>query len=204
MDGLLVDSEPLWFEVERAFARDRGAVWTHEQARACVGRGVAATLAFMSDAFGFSVDVPRDSLDIADRFVASVAALELKPGAAELLSAANGRARKALASSSARRIIDAVVARFDLRSQLDAIVSGEEVPNQKPAPDIFLLAAERLGIPPEKCVVFEDSLAGATAGRAAGARVVAVPEGAWEGRGFEAVAHAIVPDLHKARALVAL
>src|SRR5689334_5355157 len=91
MDGLLVDSEPLWFEVERAFARDRGADFTHVHALACVGRGLANTLAFMHESFGFAVEVERDTAVIVDLFVANVGGLALKPGAAELLSAAHGR-----------------------------------------------------------------------------------------------------------------
>src|SRR4051812_38714295 len=115
MDGLLVDSEPLWFEVERIFAASRGGVWTHEHALACVGRGIAATLETMSETFGFAVDVPRDAGEIADLFVAAASGLRLKPGAAELLAAARGRVKMALASSSSHKIIGAVVARFELR-----------------------------------------------------------------------------------------
>jgi len=109
-----------------------------------------------------------------------------------------------VASSSPRRLIQAVLDRFDLHPRFAAVVSGEEVLRPKPAPDIFLRAATELGAPPEACAVFEDSLAGATAGRAAGMFVVAVPEGPWEGRGFEAVADRIVPDLFAARAALAL
>jgi mannitol-1-/sugar-/sorbitol-6-/2-deoxyglucose-6-phosphatase len=204
MDGLLVDSEPLWFEVERAFAATRGADFTHAQGVACVGRGIAKTLAFMHETFGFAVDVERDAAEIVDLFVARVDGLALKPGAAELVAATRGRMKMALASSSSRRLIAAVVARFDLASSLDAIVSGDDVAHQKPAPDIFLLAAAELGVPADACAVLEDSLAGATAGRAAGAYVIAVPEGDPTGRGFEAVAHAILPDLHQARDLLRL
>lgn len=202
MDGLLVDSEPLWFEVERAFVVARGAEWTHAQGLACVGRGLATTLEFMRETFGFDVDVGRDAAAVVDLFVERAGALALKPGAAELLRAARGRVKMALASSSSRRLVDAVVRRFELASTLDVIVSGDEVVHAKPAPDIFLLAAERLGVGCADCVVLEDSLAGATAGRAAGALVIAVPEGPWDGRGFEAVAHAIVADLYEARTLV--
>ncbi|MCC6554722.1 MAG: HAD family phosphatase [Polyangiaceae bacterium] len=198
MDGLLVDSEPLWFRIERAFCRDRGFDWTLDMAAACVGRGLRATIEAMGARFGFPVDAARDGEEVVDRFIASVRELQLKPGAAELLDAARGAVPLALASSSPRRLIDAVVDRFDLRPRFGAIVSGEDVVHPKPAPDIFLRAAEALGVPAARCAVLEDSLAGATAGRAAGAIVVAVPEGSPAGRGFEAVSDVVVGDLLQA------
>lgn len=204
MDGLLVDSEPLWFRVERAYAAERGADWTAEHAADNVGRGLPTTLANMRAMFGFEVDPARDAEIILDAFVAAVGDLELKRGAAELLADARGRVGLALASSSPRRLVDAVVARFALDRALDTIVTGDDVARTKPAPDVFLLAADRLGVAPRDCVVLEDSPSGATAGRAAGAIVIAVPEGPREGRGFEAVADAIVGDLVEARALLDL
>jgi HAD superfamily hydrolase (TIGR01509 family) len=204
MDGLMVDSEPLWFEVERAFAKRRGGDFDAEHARLCVGKGLASTLRFMTETFGFATEPEADAAEIVDDFIANVASLELKPGCRELLDAARGRVPLALASSSPERLIAAVVERFDLARWLDAIVSGERVSRPKPAPDVFLLAASRIRTAPGDCVVLEDSLAGATAGRAAGMRVIAVPEGDPRGRGFEQVSDAIVRDLHEARALLEL
>jgi sugar-phosphatase len=205
MDGLMVDSEPLWYRVERDFAAARGGDFTHALALSCTGRGMAHTLRFMSDTFGFPVDLARDEGIIVDAFVAAVGDLELKPGCSELLAAAAARALPlALASSSPRRLIDAVLARFDLAPRFRAVVSGQDVASPKPAPDIFLHAAAALGVAAEVCAVLEDSLAGATAGRRAGMFVVAVPEGALDGRGFEAVADVIVPDLHQASAALGL
>jgi mannitol-1-/sugar-/sorbitol-6-/2-deoxyglucose-6-phosphatase len=198
MDGLLVDSEPLWFQVERAFCRARGFDWTEELAATCVGRGLAATLSAMGERFGFPVEQDRDGAAVVDAFIASVAALALKRGALELLDAAGGRLPAALASSSPRRLIEAVLDRFALRSRFAAVVSGDDVTHLKPAPDIFLRAAAELGVPPARCAVLEDSLAGATAGRRAGMIVVAVPEGPWAGRGFEEVADVCLPDLVEA------
>ncbi len=204
MDGLMVDSEPLWFRVESGFAAARGATWTRAQARSCVGRGTAHTLRTMSETFGFPVDIASDTAEIFDAFLARVGELELKPGCRELLDAAAGRLPLALASSSPRRLILAVLDRFDLRPRFRVVVSGEEVRNAKPAPDIFIRAAAELGAAPDTCAVIEDSLAGATAGRAAGMFVIAVPEGPWEGRGFETVADRIVADLFEARATIVL
>ena len=204
MDGLMVDSEPLWFQVERDFAAARSGTWTHELALSCTGRGTPYTLGVMAERFGFTVDLARDTAEMTDRFLGRLADLALKPGCRELLDAADGRLPLAVASSSPLRLIRGVLARFDLVARFRAVVSGQEVERAKPAPDIFLRAASLLGAEPADCAVFEDSLAGATAGRAAGMFVIAVPEGSWEGRGFEAVADRIVPDLFAARSAIVL
>jgi beta-phosphoglucomutase-like phosphatase (HAD superfamily) len=204
MDGLLIDSEPLWFEIERAFCRARGFDWTAEHAAACIGRGLQNTVAVMGQRFGFDVDPARDSAALVGGVIARVGEMRLKPGASELLAGARGRFALALASSSPRHLVHAIVDRFDLRSELRAIVTGDDVARHKPAPDIFLRAAAELGVPPARCAVLEDSLAGVTAGRAAGMTVIAVPEGPWEGRGFEAVADVCCPDLHRAAAWLGL
>jgi beta-phosphoglucomutase-like phosphatase (HAD superfamily) len=204
MDGLMVDSEPLWFQVERDFARTRGGAWTHALAVQCVGRGALYTLGTMSEALGFTVDVVPDAAEMMSTFLGRLGELALKPGCRELLDEAEGKVPLAVASSSPRRLIRAVLDRFDLTRRFHAVVSGEEVLHPKPAPDIFVRAAAELGVAPAACAVFEDSLPGATAGRAAGMFVLAVPEGRWEGRGFETVADRIVPDLFAARAAIVL
>lgn len=204
MDGLMVDSEPLWFEVEREFARARGGDWTEELGTACIGKGLANTLRVMNESFGFPVDLERDAAAIVELFVARVAELELKTGFDELLGEARARGvPRALASSSARRLVEATLARFGLRQRFDAVVTGDCVAHPKPAPDIFLEAARRLGAAPGDCVVLEDSLAGVRAARAAGMRVIAVPEGAPSPE-MTAQADAVVSDLHAARALIAM
>ena len=125
--------------------------------------------------------------------------LALKPGCLELLDAATSAAIPlAVASSSPLRLIRAVLDRFAVAARFQAVVSGESVLHPKPAPDIFLRTAALLGVDPARCAVLEDSLAGVTAGRAAGMFVVAVPEGPPEGRGFEAVSDVIVKDLFEA------
>lgn len=204
MDGLLVDSEPLWHRVEREFAAARGGHFTEEMALACTGQGIGQTIRFMGERLGFAVDVERDIVEIVDRFIAHVDGLALKPGAAEFLDEARGKTRMALASSSPRRLIDAVLARFGVKEHFEVAVSGQEVPRAKPWPDVFLRTAELLGEEAAGCVVLEDSLNGARAARGAQMTVIAVPEGDWAGRGFEEVADVVVRDLFEARALVNL
>jgi beta-phosphoglucomutase-like phosphatase (HAD superfamily) len=203
MDGLIVDSEPLWFEVEREFARARGGDFTQELARSCIGRGMAHTLGLMHATFGFRVDVERDAAAIVDLFIDRVGDLALKPGFVELFdeACAHGLPR-ALGSSSARRLVLATLDRFELRDRFDAVVSGDCVSRPKPAPDIFLEAARRMGVVPAGCVVLEDSLSGVQSARAAGMRVIAVPEHA--AASFDGLADAVVPDLFAARTLLSL
>lgn len=204
MDGLMVDSEPVWFEVERAFAAARGGTFTAEHAHACVGRGTPYTLSFMTRTFGFATDVEADTRAIMDAFLERVGDLREKPGLFELIAAAEGVVPIAVASSSPMRLIRAVMARFDLTRRITALVSGEQVASPKPAPDIFLKAAHDIGVPPERCVVMEDSLAGATAGRAAGMFVIAVPERQHHEEGFARVADRVVSNLVAARDAIEL
>jgi len=203
MDGLLVDSEPLWWRVEKRFAADRGGDWTDEQARACVGQGLPFVIATMNATFGWTLDVEAEVERLVDRFIAGVDTLELKPGAREILEAAIAAERKrALASSSPLRLIRPVLTRFGLTESFEVVSSGEEVDNGKPAPDIFLLTASRLGVGASDCVVFEDSLAGVTAGKAAGMTVIAIPED--EPERFRPLTPHVVAELHQARAIVGL
>jgi HAD superfamily hydrolase (TIGR01509 family) len=203
MDGLMVDSEPLWFEVQSDFVRARGGEWTADLAGECVGGGLANALRVMGDAFGFPVDAARDAQAMIDAFIARVGDLALKPGCQELVDAARERALPcAVASSSTQRLVEATLERFGLRPRFDAVVTGDCGIRPKPAPDIFLEASARLAIPPSGCVVLEDSLAGVRAARAAAMTVIAVPE-----RGLEPflnVADAVVQDLHAARALLSM
>jgi HAD superfamily hydrolase (TIGR01509 family) len=197
MDGLLVDSEPLWFEVECELARRRGGVWTDELAHACIGQGLLHTLVTMQREFGFEMDPAKDGAELVDLFIARAGELALKPGAKELVALAFGKVPMAVASSSTRRLVHAVLERFDLPRALGAIVSGDDVARPKPDPEIFVLAAKRLGVAPRDCVVLEDSFAGVTAGRAAEMFVVAVPE--QDAARFAPVADVVVKDLFEAR-----
>jgi HAD superfamily hydrolase (TIGR01509 family) len=203
MDGLMVDSEPLWFEVQSNFVRERGGEWTAKLANECIGGGLANALRVMRGAFGFSVDATQDTQAMIDAFVARVGDLTLKPGCQELVEAARERAVPcAVASSSTQRLVEATLERFQMRACFDAVVTGDCVVRPKPAPDIFLEAAARLAIPPSGCVVLEDSLAGVRAARAAAMTVIAVPE---RGLGpFLDEADAVVQDLHAARALLSM
>ena len=199
MDGLLIDSEPLWALVEADFARPRGGDFTREHAVKCVGRGLANTVRFMGTTFGFAIDVERDVGELVERFLLRVGELALKPGARELLDAAGGRVKVALGSSSTRRLVLASLDAVGVRGRFPVVVSGDDVAHPKPAPDIFLKCAAELGVQPSECVVLEDSLAGAESGHAAGMQVIAVTEKYPWDPAYESVADIIVRDLFEAR-----
>lgn len=203
MDGLMVDSEPLWWSVERSLADTQGLVWTDEMAELCIGTGLPNTITTMRELLGLEMGVDEGVAWLVDTFVSRVGALSLKPGCRELLDGAAGQKLPlALASSSTRALIDAVLRHFQLADALAVIVSGDAVAAAKPAPDIFLRAAELLGEAPADCVVLEDSLAGVAAGQAGGFPVIAVPER--EPEAFARLTDHVVGDLHEAARLLGL
>lgn len=202
MDGLLVDSEPLWHEIEKDFISARGGVWTHELAMQCTGMGIGPAIVLMGQTCGFDVDEERDVAEMEDRFCARVTEAKLKPGALQILEDVRGRLPIGLASSSTRKIIDTVLAHFQVRGYFQVTVSGREVPRAKPFPDVYLKAAELLGMQPNTCLALEDSRNGCKAARAAGLEVIAVPEHSVEG--FELLADAVVGSLDEARARIDL
>lgn len=202
MDGLLIDSEPLWLKVEKQLAAEHGKTWSDEQALQCVGTGLPNTIRVLSRDLGIDIGVDEGVAWLVSTFIARRSELELKPGARELLVAARDK-RIALASSSTSELIEAVMDRFsDVSFFFEHLVSGSDVAHTKPAPDIFLLTAERLGVEAAGCVVLEDSVAGVEAGVAAGMQVIAVPEHGAER--FTALTPHVVADLHQARALLGL
>jgi HAD superfamily hydrolase (TIGR01509 family) len=176
LDGLLIDSEPTWFQVEGAFLAKFGFAWTRAEAEACMGQGTPHTLQVWRDKHGIEIDVERDTETILSEVIARAAEMPLKTGALELLDRARSLGLPmAVASSSRTRLIRAMLASKGIEPYFHIVVSGQDVARGKPEPDIFLRAAELLGASPSKCIVLEDALAGVRAGVAAGCFVLAVP-----------------------------
>ena len=176
MDGLLVDSEPLWFEVERAVMARLGGQWGEADQRALIGGSLDRTVSRLLA----KAATPASREDVADWLVAEMAALilarglPLQPGAGPLLAALDAVGVPcALVTASSRAIMDAVLTVTGL--SFDVTVCGEDVRRGKPDPEPYLLAAARLGVPAAGCVVLEDSPTGIAAARAAGCPVIAVP-----------------------------
>jgi HAD superfamily hydrolase (TIGR01509 family) len=176
LDGVLVDSEHVWDEVREALARERGGRW-HERAQAdMMGMSSTEWSRYMHDVIGLAESPEEIDAEVVRRMQERYAAeLPLIEGAVDAVRRVAGSFRLAVASSSNRPLIDLVLERAGLASFFEATVSSEEVERGKPAPDVFLEAARRLGIAPERSAAVEDSANGIRAARAAGMRVVAIP-----------------------------
>jgi len=198
MDGLLVDSEPLWqiAEVE-TFARV-GVAITKEQCRETKGLFVVEAAQHWFDRYPWEgPSVKEVAAWIIDAVIALVLERgELLPGASECLERFVQKGWPlALASSSEHRLIKAVVERFSLATYFSAVHSAEDEPYGKPHPGVFLSAADALRIHPVECLVFEDSPAGVLAAKAARMSVVAVPEPFERGRPAFSLADAVLHSL---------
>jgi HAD superfamily hydrolase (TIGR01509 family) len=197
MDGLLIDSEPLWQVAIASVCERRGGSYTDADVGFCQGRGLRHTVQHVLGKHGWEASAGASvEREIGDEMVRlSPGAADL-PGVVELLGALRGRVPLGLASSSPSGLVRAAVGGRPYFSWFTAVVTGDLVARPKPAPDAFLEAARRLGVAPGCCLAFEDSLAGCASARAAGMRVVAVPAGSHEP--FEAIADVVVASLVEA------
>ena len=177
MDGLLIDSERIWQRTWRDLAAERGFTLAESFPREIIGTGGTRTREVI--ARHFRTDDPEPVMRECSRRVYALEehGVPLKPGVRELLSGLRAAGyRIAVASSSPPEMIAKNLRLDGIDGCFDCLVSGREAKQGKPAPDVFLLAAERLGVPPEECWVFEDSLAGVEAGYRSGARTVMIPD----------------------------
>ena len=179
MDGLLVDSEPLWQDAEVEVFGALGVPLTHEMCRQTTGLRMDDVIRHWHERFPWGeLREAQVARDLTDAVIGRIrAGAEEKPGATDAVAFVRGLGlRVGLASSSPLPIIHAVLERLGLR--FSVVRSGETEPLSKPHPGIFLRAALELDVPARACVVFEDSLAGVIAAKAARMTCVCVPE-AW-------------------------
>ncbi|MCF3119075.1 HAD family phosphatase [Streptomyces arenae] len=178
LDGTLVDSEPHYYEASRALLAERaGREYTWADNEQYVGISSHETLALWRREYGIEATVDELLADLDHRYLALARAeTPVYPEMRKLVERLHDAGvPMAVASGSSRAAIAAILAGTGLDAQLTTFVSAEEVPRGKPAPDVFLAAAELLGAEPKDCVVFEDAAPGAEAARAAGMRCVAIP-----------------------------
>ena len=176
MDGVLIDSEQLWDEVREQLARERGGGW-HERAQAdMMGMSSTEWSRYMHDVIGLAEPPEEINREVVRRLLARYReSLPLMPGAVEAVERLAVRWPLGLASSSNREVIDTVLELAGIAHLFRATVSSEEVEHGKPAPDVYLEAARLLGIDPTSCAAVEDSANGIRSARAAGMRVIAIP-----------------------------
>ena len=178
MDGLLLDTETLWHEAEVELFARHGGEFTWDDKMAVIG----SSFSFTADYFADRLGLPREQGPaLVDEMVRLMEAqlreqVEGRPGAVELVERLRGRTRLGLASNSPRHLVDSALATARITDAFDAIVTSDDVAESKPAPDIYLLACERLGVDPADALALEDSASGIAAAKAAGLTCIAVPQ----------------------------
>jgi HAD superfamily hydrolase (TIGR01509 family) len=176
LDGVLIDSEHVWDEVRQQLAEERGGRWSDTASRDMMGMSSLEWSAYMRDQVGIDDEPQAISAEVVrrleDRYRREI---PLIAGAEQAVARLAKRWPLALASSSNRELIDLVLESSGLDRYFEASVSSEEVARGKPAPDVFVEAARRLGVAPTACAAVEDSENGILAAKAAGMRTIAVP-----------------------------
>ena len=206
MDGVLADSEPCWTEIDAAMLAEHGVTYRGEYHRDVLGLSYPLAIDFYKRAFDLTAstdEMMRRRAEIAADFFAT--RIGLFPSATEVLEqlrAMNLRLAVATSSvsSSARPFLD----RHALTEFFQVIVTGDEVERGKPHPDIYLRAAEKLGVDANACLVIEDSLSGIAAGKAAGMPVAAIPDTPFvDARDYENKSDYLLVNLSEIPTLVA-
>jgi HAD superfamily hydrolase (TIGR01509 family) len=176
LDGVLLQSEEVWDAVRERYVRERGGRYDEAVQRAMMGMSAPEWSRYLHEEAGVP-DAPQAiNRDVVVRMLAAYRReLPLLPGAVEAVRRAAAAFPLGLASSSNREVFEAVLELAGVAGCFGATVSSEEVERGKPAPDVYLDAARRLGIAPGRCAAVEDSHAGIRSAKAAAMRVIAIP-----------------------------
>jgi HAD superfamily hydrolase (TIGR01509 family) len=178
MDGTLVDSEPIWFEVLRGVVSEFGGDLPEDAHGALHGSDRATTTLILRERFGLEGDVGAFWTRVVERLTVELVRAPAMPNAGAWVEAVAGAGRaRAVVSNSPRAMVEASLAPHAWARHLDVRVAIDDVERGKPHPDSYLLAAGRLGVPAERCLIVEDSEAGARAAVAAGATCLFVTNG---------------------------
>ncbi len=176
IDGVLIDSEQAWADAREELAREAGGRWKPGTQERMMGMSSLEWSRFMHDEVGVPMEPAEISTAVVERLERRYRErLPLLPGAREAVERLAERWPVAVASSSNRPLIDLVLDLSGLAEFFRVAVSSEEVPHGKPAPDVYLEAARRLGADPEACAAIEDSTNGILAAANAGLTVIAIP-----------------------------
>jgi HAD superfamily hydrolase (TIGR01509 family) len=176
LDGVLLDSEQLWNRAKEALVRETGGTWHDDAPRAMMGMSSPEWSAYLHDELGVPLEPGKINLEVVARMEKLYREhLPLLPGAVDAVRGLAGRWPLGLASSSNREIIALALQRAGIADAFAAVVSSEEVHRGKPAPDVYLEAARRIGVGPQHCVAVEDSSNGLRSAAGAKMAVIAVP-----------------------------
>ncbi|MEA2444399.1 MAG: hypothetical protein QOJ12_1691 [Thermoleophilales bacterium] len=176
MDGVLLDSEAAWDAAREAYTRESGGRWNDSAQRDMMGMSSLEWSRYMHDELGVPADPEQISTDVVERMLASYRErLPLIDGAVDAVKRLAERWPLGLASSANRPLIDLALSESGLGRYFQATVSSEEVERGKPAPDVYLEAARRLGMPGPDSAAVEDSHNGILSAKSAGMRTIAIP-----------------------------
>ena len=176
LDGVLLESEQVWDAAREELTNELGGRWHDRAQRDMMGMSSLEWSRYMHDDLGIALPPDEISAEVVRRLESLYREhLPLLPGAREAVESLAARWPLAVASSSNRPLIELVLELAGIAERFEAVVSSEEVERGKPAPDVYLEAARRLGAEPTRCAAIEDSENGLLAARAAGMRVIAIP-----------------------------
>lgn len=176
MDGLMIDSERLYFDVERALARNYGKEVSDETLMKMMGRSPLEAMSIYAMDLGFDISSEellrlRNDMFV-DRLRNEVSAMK---GLYEMLNRFEGKLKMAIATGSPEEFLRIVMDKLKIEKYFDVLQPSDEIKEGKPNPEIYLKAAEKLKVLPSECIVLEDSCNGALAGKRAGCYTIAVP-----------------------------
>jgi HAD superfamily hydrolase (TIGR01509 family) len=176
LDGVIVDSERVWDEVRESYTRESGGTYTESAARDMMGMSSLEWSRYMADALGVPGTPDEINAAVVERMLVRYGqAPPLIPGAVKAVRRCAERWPLAVASSSNPELIEVVLDAAGLHDAIRVVVSSQEVPRGKPAPDVYLEAARRLGVDAGRSAAVEDSQNGLRSAKAAGMRVIAIP-----------------------------
>jgi HAD superfamily hydrolase (TIGR01509 family) len=178
LDGLMVDSEPLGLQAWQRCLKPAGVSLTDAQYRHLIGMGHAESVQYVLEQTGAALTFAALDRGFWEHFLEVIAENELGPAAGLLPLLDDLRARGfalGVASNSPTAYVRSVIERIGVSERFEAVVGADEVQHAKPAPDVYLEVARRLGVAPSRCLAFEDSLSGRQAAQAAGMPCVLVP-----------------------------
>jgi len=185
MDGLMIDSERLYWEVERALARRYGKEVRDETLWKMMGRRPIEGLRIFIEDTGLPIS-PEEALAYRDIRMREKYRNESEamPGLFHILATFFGKLKLAVCTGAQKEFLEIVVDRLKIREKFDVLQASDEIKVGKPDPEIYLRVCSRLGLEPEQCIVLEDSSNGALAGKRAGCYTIAVPSDYSRGRDF--------------------
>jgi HAD superfamily hydrolase (TIGR01509 family) len=176
LDGVLVDSEPVWEQVRRQVVAEHGGHWALDAQRRLMGTSTGEWARYLGEDLGVRLPPEQIAALVIERMAARYTEhLPLMPGAVEAVRRLAARWPLGLASSPPPSLIETVLDAASLRSSFQTTMSTEQVARGKPAPDIYLAVAARLGRPPQRCAAVEDSSNGLRSAAVAGLHVIAIP-----------------------------